>query len=163
MDMHMHSRLPRGLPDIHPDVVSVGRMRAPHELMGLAKKLENRGLLLRRHFEEVRDVTPRNRDDVARTQRMIVRTHVGQFVLEQDECRGAELAFPRLFHRCPLPCRIATAHSPTKSPAGDLTKLSVIGTNARKPPSSIDTTTRMLPSGSSSQRTWTSSCHERSL
>jgi len=40
MDMHMHSRLPRGLPNIYPDVVPVGRMLGTNQLVGLSKKLE---------------------------------------------------------------------------------------------------------------------------
>jgi hypothetical protein len=39
-----------------------------HALMGFAKELENRDLFLGCHFEEVRHVTLRNRDDVTRTQ-----------------------------------------------------------------------------------------------
>ena len=102
MDMDMHPRLPCGLSDIHPDVVSVGRMLGAYELVSPAKKLENRDLFLRCHFEEVRHVTLRNRYDVARTQRMVVRAHIGQFVLGQDGCGRAELAFLTLFHRCPF-------------------------------------------------------------
>ena len=82
--MHVHSRLPRSLPNIYPNVESVGRMLGKRELLSATKKLENRDLLLGRHFEEIGYVTFWNNENVATTQRMVVRTHIGEFVLGQD-------------------------------------------------------------------------------
>jgi hypothetical protein len=64
----MHSRLPRRLPDIYPDVVSVGRMLGMDALLGLAQKLDDSDLFLRRHIEEVSHVALRDYEHVATTQ-----------------------------------------------------------------------------------------------
>src|SRR5437870_4103877 len=53
VNMHVHSRLPCCLPDIYPDVVTVGRMFGLDVLLRLAKKLNDRELLRMGHFEEV--------------------------------------------------------------------------------------------------------------
>jgi hypothetical protein len=100
--MHMHSRLACCLPDIYPDVVSVGRVLGIDTLPGIAQKLNNRGLFLGRHFEEVGHMAFRNHEDMTTTQRMIVRAHVGQLVLEQNRLRGTEFTLLRLLHRIPF-------------------------------------------------------------
>jgi hypothetical protein len=67
-----------------------------------AKKVDNRELLLGRHFEEVGHMTLRNYEDVARTQGVAVQAHIRQFILGQDGVGGAELASFTLFHRSPF-------------------------------------------------------------
>lgn len=81
VNVHVHSRLPGGLPNIYPDVVTVGRVLGVHEGSRLTKKLENRDLLLWRQFEEVGHVALWNHEDVATAQRMVILTQIGQFVL----------------------------------------------------------------------------------
>jgi hypothetical protein len=66
--MHVHSRLPRRRADIDPDIESVGRMLGASESVSATKKLENRHLLLDRHFEEVRHVALGHNENVATTQ-----------------------------------------------------------------------------------------------
>jgi hypothetical protein len=66
--MHMHSRLPRCLPNIYPDVESVGRVLGARELVSPTKKLKNRDLFLGCHFEEVGHVALRHYENVATTQ-----------------------------------------------------------------------------------------------
>ena len=102
MNMHMHPRLPRCLPNIYPDVEAVGRMLGMNELSCLAKKLNNRELFLECHFEEVRNVAFWNYEDMTTTQRMAVRAYIGQFVLGEYGFRGTELALLTLFHRSPF-------------------------------------------------------------
>ena len=102
MNMHVHSRLPRRLADIYPDVVSVGRVLGVNQFLRPAKKVDNRELLLGRHFEEVGHMTLRNYEDVARTQGVAVQAHIRQFILRQDGVGGTELAFFALFHRSPF-------------------------------------------------------------
>ena len=79
--MHVHSRLSCCLSDIHSDVEPIGSMLGTRQPVGAAKKLENRDLLLRRHLEEVGDVTLRHHDDMTTTQRMVVQADIGQLIL----------------------------------------------------------------------------------
>ena len=84
MNVHVHPRLPRSLANIYPNVESVGRMLGNRELLGTTKQLKDRDLLLGRHFEEVGHVAFWDYENVATTQGMVVRAHIGQFVLGQD-------------------------------------------------------------------------------
>ena len=102
VNVHVHPRLPRSLPNVYPDVESVGRVLGDGELMCPAQKLKNRELFLVRHFEEVGHVALRHYENVATTKRVVIRAHIGQCVFGQDRLRDTKLAFLRSFHRRPF-------------------------------------------------------------
>jgi len=65
MNVHVHARLPRCLPNIYPDVESIGRMLCACAPARLSKQLENGKLFLGRHFEEISHVALRYNENVA--------------------------------------------------------------------------------------------------
>jgi hypothetical protein len=79
--MHVHSRLPGRRADIHPDVVSVGRVLGMHKPPRIAKKFNNRDVFLGGHFKEVGHMALRNHKNVAAAQSVIVRAHIGKPIL----------------------------------------------------------------------------------
>src|SRR5438132_1665898 len=78
------------------------------ELPRLREKLDDGGLLLARHVEEVGDVALRNDEDVACAQRMDVETRIRQRVLGEDRVTHAQLAGAA--HRSPPPFWLLPIH-----------------------------------------------------
>ena len=65
--MNVHARLPCSSSNIYTDVIAIRRVLGLYHLPRRAKKLQDRGFFLRRHFEEVGDIAPRNDNNVALT------------------------------------------------------------------------------------------------
>ena len=98
MNMNVHAGLTRGNTNIHSDVVTVRRILRLYEFMGAVEQFDHRNLLEVCHFEEVRNMTPRHDDNMAATQRILLRLRVRQSIFEQDGRGQAEVTVLRILH-----------------------------------------------------------------
>ena len=82
MNMNVHTGLTRSLTNIHSNVVTVRRMPRLDEFTGTAEQFDHGQLFKLRHFEEVRDMSPRYDNDMASTQRSLLELGVRQLIFE---------------------------------------------------------------------------------
>jgi hypothetical protein len=67
MNVDVHTRLTRGGPNVHTDVVSVRRILGLDERTCSAEELDNGHLFRTRHFKEIGYMPPGHDDDMAAT------------------------------------------------------------------------------------------------
>jgi len=72
----MHPRLTACHADIHPNVVAVGREASLNMTLRFSEEIEDGQLLVSCHVKEARNVTSRDDENVAATQRVVVVPHI---------------------------------------------------------------------------------------
>jgi hypothetical protein len=92
MHVYVHSILSRGSTDVHADAVPIGRMiRGNPALRAIEKRLYF-NLFRHSHIEVARDVPPRDHEDVATAQTVVVVPNVRERAFQQKVLWPAQLA-----------------------------------------------------------------------
>ena len=89
MYVNVHARLTSRLPDIHADVVSIGRVLSLNQPLRLIEQRENRRLLLCTHVKEIRYMALWNDKNMSSAKRVAVVADVGKRVLGNHVIRRA--------------------------------------------------------------------------
>jgi len=88
----VHARLTSSRTDVYADVVSIGRESALNMLLSFDEQLEDGHLFVFRHVEEARHVAPRDDENVASAQGVVVVAYVRKSVLQNDIRRLTQIA-----------------------------------------------------------------------